>query len=127
MEPARIDLETVFATFKSFVTIPAASPYLLLFALSIASSIVLKFFIIRKKKKKKKSSSLITTKIAKKEHFIAKVLFTHLNLARAITGPKISSLAISISSCTKSSRTTIDEGKEKLTITMLKIKGACML
>jgi hypothetical protein len=125
MEPARIDLETVFATFKSLVTIPAASPYLLLFALSIASSIVLKFFIIRKKKKK--SSSLITTKIAKKEHFIAKVLFTHLNLARAITGPKISSLAISISSCTKSSRTTIDEEKEKLTITMLKIKGAWML
>lgn len=39
-----MDLDTVFAISKFFVTIPAAKPYFVLFALLIASSIVL-FFI----------------------------------------------------------------------------------
>jgi hypothetical protein len=39
--PARMDLETVFAISMSLVTMPAASPYLVLLALLMASSIVL--------------------------------------------------------------------------------------
>jgi len=45
MIPARIDLETVFAISKFFVTIPAARPYLVLLAFLIPSSMVLQYLI----------------------------------------------------------------------------------
>lgn len=44
MVPARIDLDTVFATFKLLVTIPATRPYLVSFALFMTSSAVLQCF-----------------------------------------------------------------------------------
>lgn len=44
MTPARIDLDTLLAMFKSLVTIPAAKPYVVALALVIASSTVLQYY-----------------------------------------------------------------------------------
>lgn len=85
--PARIDLETVLATFKSFVTMPAANPYFVLFALCIASSVVLQNAGV--KTMWMEVQVLIQTE---------KGSTTYLNFMSDITGPNISSLQISISS-----------------------------
>ncbi|RYR57385.1 hypothetical protein Ahy_A05g023118 isoform B [Arachis hypogaea] len=83
--PARMDLDTVFAISKFFVTIPAASPYLVLLALIIASSIVLFQFSIH----------YCNSNSVQRKHK-AVTCVTYLNFISDITGPNISSCAISM-------------------------------
>lgn len=96
--PARTDLDTMLAMLRFLVTMPAASPYLVQLAFSIASSTVLK----KKKSSDHKSSFqnvFFLFVLEMRSSKLVRFLSTDLNFMRDITGPKISSCAIVISSC----------------------------
>ena len=93
MTPALIDLETVLITSMFWLTIPAARPYFVLFAHLIPSSIVLWKQIYRE------MFSVLWNVIKNEKRKWGSFRLLYLNFIKDITGPKISSLYIFISSC----------------------------